>query len=889
MEHSIFKFIWRHSKRDQLVLLAITVLSYPFTYIYLDVPKRIINHLQAVIDHNSTSELSSFPVTSVLGIEFSAVALLFSLCVLFLVLVLINQGFKYVVNVMSGILGERMLRRLRYELFTRILRFPLPHFKRVSQGELISMITQEVEPLGGFIGDAIKVPAFQGGLLLVPFIFIIVQNPLLGIAAIALYPLQAWFIPKLQRRVNMLAKERVRTVRQLSERIGESVSSVQEIHANDTSAFERTDIATRLGRIFKIRFQIFRLKFLIKFLNNTLDKLTPFFFYSLGGYLAITGRLDLGALVAVINAHKDIAGPWKELLRYYQTKEDARIKYEQVVEQFEPAGMMGEEHLDADPDAAQVLAGDLAASNVSLSEDVLGIALNNVTFETPLNSHTALIGAGSSGRDALGVVLARLVPPTSGSIRVGDLRFEELPEAVTGRQMAYVGQSVQLFSGTVRDNLFYGLKHRPGGPRAEDADPEWNNDVHEARLSGNIELDPLAEWIDYESAGATDLEDLIRVTVETLARLDMDEDIYQFGLRGVIDPDERPEVAEQILAVRQEVRKQLSDPQIAALVEQFDNRLYNSNATLAENLLFGLPKGDAFDLDRLAENAYVLHVLDANDLTEDFLETGRQIAETMVELFADVAPGHPFFDQFSFISADDLPDYQAIVARVSKGGLDELDMSERTRLLSLPFKMIPARHRLGLIDERLQARIVEARAYFAENLPDELKDAIEFFEVSRYVGAANIQDNILFGKMAYGQAQSASRIGKLIAESLDRLGLRNTVMEIGLDFHVGVGGSRLSAAQRQKLGIARALLRRPKLLILNGATTVLDGGTQPRIIENILDMRAGQGVIWALQEPRFAHYFDYVVLMRDGSAVAKGRYEELNRQDSPLAELVAAQ
>ena len=67
-------------------------------------------------------------------------------------LVLINGAFKYIINVVSGRTGERLLRRLRYQLYTRMLRFPLPQFRKTSQGELIAMITAEVEPLGGFMG-----------------------------------------------------------------------------------------------------------------------------------------------------------------------------------------------------------------------------------------------------------------------------------------------------------------------------------------------------------------------------------------------------------------------------------------------------------------------------------------------------------------------------------------------------------------------------------------------------------------------------------------------------------------------------------------------------------------------------------------------------------------
>ena len=93
-------------------------------------------------------------------------------------LVCINGGFKFYVNVFRGQLCERMLRRLRFDLLARVLRFPLPQFRRVSQGEVIQMVTAEVEPLGGFVGDSIALPAFQGGTLITILIFMFVQEGL---------------------------------------------------------------------------------------------------------------------------------------------------------------------------------------------------------------------------------------------------------------------------------------------------------------------------------------------------------------------------------------------------------------------------------------------------------------------------------------------------------------------------------------------------------------------------------------------------------------------------------------------------------------------------------------------------------------------------------------
>src|SRR3546814_954207 len=91
-------------------------------------------------------------------------------------LVLVNGIFKLVINTRKGRLGERLLRRLRFELSDRILRFPLPHLRRVKPSEMATMIKDEVEPLGGFIGDAFATPLFLGGQAATAMLFIMVQS-----------------------------------------------------------------------------------------------------------------------------------------------------------------------------------------------------------------------------------------------------------------------------------------------------------------------------------------------------------------------------------------------------------------------------------------------------------------------------------------------------------------------------------------------------------------------------------------------------------------------------------------------------------------------------------------------------------------------------------------
>src|SRR5690606_32320374 len=129
---------------------------------------------------------------------------------------------------------------------------------------------------------------------------------------------------------------------------------------------------------------------------------------------------------------------------------------------------------------------------------------------------------------------------------------------------------------------------------------------------------------------------------------------------------------------------------------------FNQNASLAENLLFGTPVGPVFDIENLAENAHVRKVLDQVGLTDQLVAAGREVAETMVELFGDIDPGQEIFERYSFIKAEDLPVFQEILTRVGRGGTASLRPGDKSRLLSLTFLLVPARHRLGVLGPDLQ-------------------------------------------------------------------------------------------------------------------------------------------------------------------------------------------
>jgi putative ABC transport system ATP-binding protein len=880
LEPSIYHFILHHSLRQQLWLLVLTLISFPFLYYSLKLPKTIIN--RAIHDHHFPQEM--------LGFEFNQIPYLLVLCGIFLLLVLINGAFKYRINTLKGQLGERMLRRFRYQLYHRLLRFPLAHFNRTSSAQIIPMITAECETLGGFIGDSFVTPVFQSGTLLTIGFFMFMQDPVLGAAAAVSIVMQAYLIPRLQRKVNQLNRQRVRTVRQVADRVQEAAAGIVDIQSNDAVKLQLAGFAHLLGTIYGIRFEIYQRKFLVKFLNNLIAQLTPLSFYSVGGYLVIRGSLSFGALVAVLAAYKDLASPWKDLLDFYQSFQDSRIKYEQIVEQFAPPGMI-DAHLQLDePDTIPHLEGELAVTNLSLAEDDRSRILDGVSFTVPIDRQIAVIGQGGSGKSELALLLARLIQPSGGRITIGGTDIANLPSAVTGRRIGYAGATPHLFAGSLRDNLLFGLRHVPLRPAEYEPDigKRRARQLSEAMRAGNIDFDIHADWVDYASAGVAGREALSHRITEVLARLGCENDVYSLGLRWRLDPEAEPEVARRLLEARKALAARLAEDGISHLVETYDAERFNRNASVAENLLFGTPIGPTFDFEALADNNYVLQVLAKVGLVEDLVEAGREVAETMVELFADLPPDHAFFEQYSFIDANDLPEFAAILGRAEKGGTASLAKADRTKLLSLPFKLIPARHRLDAIDEPLQQRLLEARRVFRADLPPEGRAQIEFFDAERYNAAASVQDNILFGKIAYGEADAPLRVPAELAEIIEALALRQTVIEVGLDYNVGPGGSRLSLAQRQVIGIARAMLKRPDLLILNEATSALDGQAQASVTQGLKEEFAGRGIIWVLHRASLARYFDHVLVFSNGKLQEQGAPAELAERKDSLLTLLAA-
>lgn len=822
MEKGIFQFIWRYSKKQQIMIMLMTAASLPFLYFVLDLPKYIIND---AIDGKS------FPKVF-MGIEFGQIEYLMLLCAGLLILLIINAFFSMMINTYKGVSSERLIRRLRYQLYENILRFPPQHFQRVTPPEISSMITAEVEPMGNFISDSFSMPLVQGGTMLTILFFMVVEDPILGLVAISMVPIQAWLIPKLQTKVNMLGRERIIKARHLAGWVGESVLGVGDIHTNDASNYMQATLSQKLGVIFSIRYQLYQKKFFMKALNVFLSELTPLFFYSIGGILTIRGDLSLGALVAVLAAYSRFTTPWKELLKYYQTLNDVKIKYEQLIENFQPSAMLDPARLQR-PETITRLKEALNLHKVNFINEGAKL-LEDVSVRIEPGDNIAIV-CEPSARDKFAHLIARTLVPTAGRITIGDSNLAEIPEAITGASIGYAGPESYIFSGSLIDNLLYGVRHLPTD--GEGHLDEASNNYIEALASGNSLYRTEAEWIDYQSLGLSDERELQAWMLSVIRAVELDTLLATRSLGMGLDIEEHPLLAKKLMKARLLIAAKINEsPENTQLIHPFEFDKYNDNASVAANLVFGEPVSDEFEFRTLGSNPLVRSVLEKSGLSDRFLQIGIKLSETLIEMFGDMSPDQPLFESFSFVDKETLQKLKMLTAHVSRDGVDTLKEEDKDLLISLTFQLIVDRHRFGFIDEDFRDRILKARQLFHKKLPKETRSTIAFFDQEIFNAQLSNRCNLLMGRINHTVSGAEQKTNQITLDVLEQMEITDQMILLATGVPVGVGGSRLSHADRQKVTLARSLIKKPDILVNNDALSSLDREAQTRIRRNMFEL-----------------------------------------------------
>lgn len=161
-------------------------------------------------------------------------------------------------------------------------------------------------------------------------------------------------------------------------------------------------------------------------------------------------------------------------------------------------------------------------------------------------------------------------------------------------------------------------------------------------------------------------------------------------------------------------------------------------------------------------------------------------------------------------------------------------------------------------------------------------DIVAYVPQDVYLMDASLAANVAFG------VPDAERDDDLVLECMRQAQLEVLIAELpeGLSTLVGERGNRLSGGQRQRIGIARALYRRPQVLVLDEATSALDNETEHRITETMQSLRGTITTILVAHRLSSVRHVDALAFLQHGRLEAVGSFDEVARQSPSFARLV---
>ena len=370
--------------------------------------------------------------------------------ILMLAVYLLYSGCQLFQGLISARLSQRIVRRMREQLFGKLVDLPIRYLDTHSHGDVMSRMTNDIENISTTVSQSLP-SLFSGVLTIIGTVAIMLyycwQLALLSCATVLLTLLATKI---LSGQVRRFSRKRQQLLGQLNGTVEEMVSGYRTVvaYSHQEATIEdfcaTSDSLTRAG----IRTDAF--SGVMGPIMNCIGNIGFVIIAAFGGYFAIRGLISVGVISAFIVYAKQFSRPINELAQIYGQLQTAIAGAERVFTVLDEA----DEPMDG---SALEENGDAAVSfrHVDFSYVPGHPVIRDFTLTVPSGKKVALVGSTGSGKTTVVNLLLRFYDVDSGEIRIGPQNIAEVSRESLRRHIAIVLQDTVLFSDTVRSNLLY--------------------------------------------------------------------------------------------------------------------------------------------------------------------------------------------------------------------------------------------------------------------------------------------------------------------------------------------------------------------------------------------------------------------------------------------------
>ena len=362
----------------------------------------------------------------------------------------------YVQSWMMANVTQRTAQRLRESISVKINKLPLKYFDKVSYGDVLSRITNDVDAIGQTLGQSVgslitSVTLFVGALIMMFY-----NNVIMTVCAIA-----SSLVGLLIMGAIMKVSQKYFSRQQIA--LGDVNGHVEEMYAGHTVVKAYCGEADSIRAFEKYNGDLYDSGWKSQFLSGLMMPLMNFvgnFGYVVvcvvGAVLAMDGKIEFGVIVAFMMYIRLFTQPLSQFAQAFQNLQRCAAASERVFSFLEEPEMADESDKQALLGVnGKPVRGDVEFSHVKFGYDPSKTIINDFSASVKSGQKVAIVGPTGAGKTTMVNLLMRFYEISGGSIAIDGVDTKSVPRWNVHDQFSMVLQDTWVFRGTVRENIAY--------------------------------------------------------------------------------------------------------------------------------------------------------------------------------------------------------------------------------------------------------------------------------------------------------------------------------------------------------------------------------------------------------------------------------------------------